>query len=377
MRPQRQGLGLLVFGVTLLLLAPFNAASSASKEVAERTYKRLKGCLRFNRDYGLRYPDDAEEHYAELLRRTAQYRNQSIHRGSGGYTGTWIEDRFIAHFLDKPLSFFSGLFPLFVQWSDYGFAVRGRGLTHAQAFEPLRKFLRPNVLYLAVSQANSGLDFIQISDPNVLVLGAGGDGNIPIPLLKGTLDFIPVPSPFPQTDLGFYGEPDHGPRERIMAEMAVAVKAVVPTWRYFVGTHKEWKQMMAATAFNLAPRGFGRASFRLAEIVQIGRVPVYLYDDAPWLPYEGSIASAASIGFVGQLGNLRTLLEQLKKVNNDTLAGKLRAVEAARKMYTMEGVLDQIGLFFSDPLGARGGLLRCSIRDHGLASVLDIQLRRR
>lgn len=42
------------------------------------------------------------------------------------------------------------------------------------------------------------------------------------------------------------------------------------------------------TIFNLAPRGFGRASFRLAEIIQIGRIPVYLYDDYPWIPYEGT-----------------------------------------------------------------------------------------
>jgi hypothetical protein len=40
--------------------------------------------------------------------------------------------------------------------------------------------------------------------------------------------------------------------------------------------------------FNLAPIGMGRASFRLAEIVQIGRIPVYLYEDFPWSPYEGS-----------------------------------------------------------------------------------------
>lgn len=36
------------------------------------------------------------------------------------------------------------------------------------------------------------------------------------------------------------------------------------------------------TKFNLAPRGYGRTSFRLAEIVQSGRVPVYMYDDAKW-----------------------------------------------------------------------------------------------
>jgi hypothetical protein len=40
--------------------------------------------------------------------------------------------------------------------------------------------------------------------------------------------------------------------------------------------------------YNLAPIGMGRASFRLAEIIQLGRIPIYLYEDYPWSPYEGS-----------------------------------------------------------------------------------------
>ena len=42
----------------------------------------------------------------------------------------------------------------------------------------------------------------------------------------------------------------------------------------------------AGTMFNLAPMGMGRASFRLAEIIQTGRIPIYLYGDYPWLPYH-------------------------------------------------------------------------------------------
>ena len=42
------------------------------------------------------------------------------------------------------------------------------------------------------------------------------------------------------------------------------------------------------TMLNLAPMGMGRASFRLAEIIQLGRIPVYLYEDFPWCPYAGT-----------------------------------------------------------------------------------------
>ena len=47
-----------------------------------------------------------------------------------------------------------------------------------------------------------------------------------------------------------------------------------------------WRDVMADSLFNLAPRGYGRSSFRLSEIVQLGHVPLHVWDDTPWLPYN-------------------------------------------------------------------------------------------
>jgi hypothetical protein len=38
--------------------------------------------------------------------------------------------------------------------------------------------------------------------------------------------------------------------------------------------------------FALAPRGYGRSSFRFFEILQLGTIPIYIYDDIEWLPYK-------------------------------------------------------------------------------------------
>lgn len=35
------------------------------------------------------------------------------------YSGPWIENYFIDRFVNKPLQSFGGIFPLFVQWTDY------------------------------------------------------------------------------------------------------------------------------------------------------------------------------------------------------------------------------------------------------------------
>jgi len=41
--------------------------------------------------------------------------------------------------------------------------------------------------------------------------------------------------------------------------------------------------------FALAPRGYGRSSFRFFEIFQLGSIPVYLWNDKEWLPFKDKI----------------------------------------------------------------------------------------
>jgi len=41
--------------------------------------------------------------------------------------------------------------------------------------------------------------------------------------------------------------------------------------------------------FGLAPRGYGRSSFRFFELLNMGIIPVYVWDDIEWLPYKENI----------------------------------------------------------------------------------------
>ena len=127
--------------------------------------------------------------------------------------------------------------------------------------------------------------------------------------------------------IGFYGNIDHGPRKRLMDELIISLHKYNIT--YIIQPSKLWQLNMyvyilflsysnfifypltcayfpliftyifllfssyfsSNTIFNLAPRGFGRTSFRAAEIIQLGRIPVFLYDDIPWVPYIGRYIS--------------------------------------------------------------------------------------
>jgi hypothetical protein len=116
---------------------------------------------------------------------------------------------------------------------------------------------------------------------------------------------------------------------------------------------------MKDTKYNLAPRGFRRTSFRLAEIIQIGRIPIYLFDDQKWIPYEGTNISFLSFGLSGRLNSLENIFHDVAKISEEFFFNRLKKVKEVREYYTLKGVLNQIDLFFRDPFGSKGGFLRC------------------
>jgi hypothetical protein len=115
------------------------------------------------------------------------------------FSGPWIENLFIKDFIAKPFNYFNGIVPLFVQWSDYHLHYKrldnpktGLKYTEEEIFEIIPTVLRKNVLYMVVSQANYGIEFLMDRHPNVIIFSAGGEGNVPIPLIKGELGFRPT-----------------------------------------------------------------------------------------------------------------------------------------------------------------------------------------
>ena len=127
-----------------------------------------------------------------------------------------------------------------------------------------------------------------------------------------------------------------------------------------IGPTNDWVKGIQNSKYNLAPRGYGRTSYRLSEIIQLGRIPVYMYDDRTWLPYEGTELSMDHYGFSGKMGHLQQVVKQMKETSDATYHEMLKKVAAVREHYTYEGVIKQIEMFIKDPLGPSGGQLRCT-----------------
>lgn len=367
--------------------------------LATNTYSKILPCLKGawmmkDKDTSnFHFPEDAEEHFADIKKKTEQFRKAPVHEYSG-YEGPWIENQFIEKFMDKPLSYFGGMIPLFIQWIDTQI-LRGQHFNHIA--DSLNDILRPGVIYLAVSQGDVGLGFIGAAHPNILVLAAGGYGHIPIPLVKSEiphrphqhhLDYLNVTmgdeddgkdakgqkADRYKYDIGFFGtmNQQNSGRAEILARVAKKANKLNMTVKYDLTDN--WQKEMGASKFNLCPRGYGRSSFRYAESIQIGRIPVFLWDDVPWIPYQGTNLSVEHIGFSRGLKptrkttpsgeekelTLEGLVEELHDLSEQEYKHKLTKLHAARWHFTYPGVIHQIERFLANPFDRHeGGQLRC------------------
>ena len=77
-------------------------------------------------------------------------------------SGPWIENQWISTFCcDKPLSVFGPFIPLFIQWVDIG-SLSSQLYQHLHQI--LKSTLRPDVLYISVSQHDQGISAAFFAD---------------------------------------------------------------------------------------------------------------------------------------------------------------------------------------------------------------------
>jgi hypothetical protein len=219
----------------------------------------------------------------------------------------------------------------------------------------LLRVLRPNVPYITVSQNDEGLvghdEFKMSQIPNVLVLSAGGYGHVPVPLLKqAEVPLESLEDPDQRAYLVSYvGTMRHGPKKFRAGVQQAAVgaanklKAKTAGW----ATRPDWKEIMAQSKASLAPRGFGRTAYHVMEVLQMGLVPIYVYSDVPWVPYEDLFRTVGYVSSVRDLGRVMATVKSLS--SEEWLAREKRARDLVPTHFSFEGAMSQIGKFMLDP----------------------------
>jgi hypothetical protein len=323
-------------------------------------------------------PSEINKHYNDIMTKTARWRTCPSHSYQNFVNGVWMENIWIKTFMDKIATangdvtsvFPGGAVPLFIQWVDCW--ISGNRSQDDLLSHVLLGVLKPNVMYVTVSQADGGILPLRYKNhpvmarvfSNIFTFSGGGYGHAPVPLLP------PVQAKFqPQTCGGinqsacrhtasFMGRQGTGPMREIFFS-AMRNEALRDNSIVCCAPRDNWAQVMRQSKVSLCPRGYGRTSFRCFEAIQMGLIPIYTYNDLAWLPYAGSNASMASIGMAVHIKGLQSMLAAVRSWDPQEMSRRREVLESVREShFTMPGMMDQIDRYIK--YGTEGSDIRCS-----------------
>lgn len=199
--------------------------------------------------------------------------------------------------------------------------------------------------YFTVVQHDDG-PFLRLP-PNTCIYGAC-TGNIPLPLIyedeSNTLVNLAINAKsFSERTIlcSFVGSTTHTVRNICIDKLSnqPGFDFTVPKSGWTLTVDKSNQSTFIDKTLNskfaLAPRGYGRSSFRFFEIFQLGCIPIYVWDDNEWLPYKGLI-DYSKICISIHVSKIDTLPEILESIDEIAYTNMKLEYEKIKHMFTME-----------------------------------------
>jgi hypothetical protein len=261
------------------------------------------------------------------------------------------------------MSIFGPFIPLFVPWNGLWRYPANHAPCYHHTLMDIRFFLWPECIYVTVSQNSqgiAGINYCPIPIPeNVLILSSGGKGHIPV--LRWLREFKPVQFSVADEytyDIVFMGSMrTHWTRKLLIHMMLNRLHE-----RTYASVGTNWTTMCHQSKFILCPRGFGRNSYRLGEVLQMGMVPIFVYNDLIWLPYYDSLnwSQSAIITRYNRFQQQLDLIIDTSAQNSGRMRLRIRKLFPTH--FSPQGVWRQITAFLNT--GFQTSDLRCAIYTH-------------
>jgi hypothetical protein len=93
--------------------------------------------------------------------------------------------------------------------------------------------------------------------------------------------------------------------------------------------------------FALAPRGYGRSSFRFFECFELGTIPIYVWNDINWLPFQ-DIIDYNKLCIVINISQILNLENILLNINENDYLNMFSYYEKIKHLFTLDGMTKQI-----------------------------------
>lgn len=309
--------------------------------------------------YGFKYiklhsKEERIAEYKRILNVTSYYRSWPPKRWSH-YRGPWIEDAWISHFCcESDISRFGPFIPLFITWFNIFKRDKNNYQTHLQK---ILSFLRKDFVYITVSSNDLGIEglYKRYSTPlpqNLFVISASGKGHVPC--LMHLQDIYPV-SFLPQKySIVFAGKLTRWQRKRIVNESTHYLGKI-----FYSNRTSDWLLKYRQSGLIMSPRGYARGCFRTAEILQLGMIPVMIFDDYPWVPYMNSSFPWKDVGFIYLRKEIPQMAKMVKEISQKRINFMRSVILKYRNShFTLNATLNQIDMFMK--YGFAMSDLRCT-----------------
>ena len=200
-----------------------------------------------------------------------------------------------------------------------------------------------NTRYFTIVQHDDGP---QLQLPKDTVVFGACTGTIPLPLIyeDTTNRLSQLEHKEPDIFASFVGSLTHPVRQR----MANAVESrpyivcrMQKAWNVKVPTEQadEFLDLTLRSKFCLAPRGYGRSSFRFFEAILMDTIPVYFWDDVEWLPYKEHLDYKL---FSVSISDISKTYDILSGISEDRYQAMKLELQKVKHWFTLEGMMDYV-----------------------------------
>ena len=108
-----------------------------------------------------------------------------------------------------------------------------------------------------------------------------------------------------------------------------------------IDLQKSFIKITKSSKFALAPRGYGRGSFRFFECLQLGTIPIYLWNDKEWLPFK-KLIDYKKLCISMNISEIDELEKTLMKITEKEYNEMLEYYNEIKYLFELEGMTKEI-----------------------------------
>ena len=258
----------------------------------------------------------AAEYQEELIAGTVHLRPEP--HSYAGYSGPWLENYFMKEWSRREGTLARIYVP--IAWTD----CLLKGSLRDQVQKVLDS-LDTAFTYFSVCQLDLAFDHPQLrlevpQDVDFVLYSAGGASSVnarglwkvvPVPLLKEELSPIGLVKNIAVSSQGSITHPLR--------------QALYDTYHkkfLFLSNNKDWRTVLESSHFALCPRGFGHTSFRMYETIQLGTLPIYVWEGVKWLPYQ-ELINWESFAIITEGSDIASLGDKIRAADTAAMQAAL------------------------------------------------------